>query len=71
MRDFIGMDDIWDRLFRQDEMGCLGDFNPNSRLCTRKCALAVRCIIVYNHRIETMEVDDLFGFQDSDIAPIQ
>lgn len=67
MMDFIS-DEMWRLLSKQDDVGCLGRFNSQSRLCTRKCPLAMRCIIEYNRKLDMMETDDLFGFQDSDAA---
>ncbi|MFZ5565168.1 MAG: hypothetical protein ACOZBW_14065 [Thermodesulfobacteriota bacterium] len=71
MNVFTGMDDIWPGDVRRDGVDCLGRFNAQSRLCTRRCALVLRCITEYNRRLNMMDADDLFDLQDIDAADIQ
>jgi hypothetical protein len=42
-----------------DGLGCLGDFNPEDRMCFKFCALSLRCAIESNHHIQAEILDDL------------
>ena len=48
----------------KNEVDCLGNFNPRDGLCSRKCSLAMRCIIEYNRRTRLEEFMDLLEFED-------
>jgi hypothetical protein len=42
-----------------DDLGCLGDFNPEDRMCFKFCALSLRCAIESNHHIRDEILEDL------------
>jgi len=42
-----------------DELGCLGDFNAEDRMCFKFCALSLRCAIESNHHIRAEILEDL------------
>jgi hypothetical protein len=43
----------------RDDLGCLGDFNPEDRMCFKFCALSLRCAIESNHHIQAEILEDL------------
>jgi len=42
-----------------DDLGCLGDFNPEDRMCFKFCALSLRCAIESDHHIRAEILEDL------------
>ena len=42
-----------------DDLGCLGDFNPEDRMCFKYCALSLRCAIESDHQIRAEILEDL------------
>ena len=48
-----------------DELGCIGRFNPYDTFCYRKCPLSVRCVIERNrqdrleHFMDFLELEDI------------
>jgi len=42
-----------------DDLGCLGDFNPDDRMCFKYCALSLRCAIESNHHIRAEILEGL------------
>jgi len=64
MRDIFRID------WNSDYIGCLGEFDPQSKLCTKACALSVRCIIEYNRRFGLMDFDGLFDMDETDYVHV-
>ncbi len=58
------MDDILHLITKNDHIGCIGNYNPQDWLCTKKCALAVKCIIEYKRKVELSQLEDIFGEED-------
>ena len=42
-----------------DDLGCLGDYNAEDRMCFKFCALSLRCAIESNHHIRAEILEDL------------
>ncbi|MDY6905594.1 MAG: hypothetical protein SWH61_13030 [Thermodesulfobacteriota bacterium] len=64
------MNDMLNLLDKNDYIGCIGNYNPQDRLCTKKCALALKCVIEYNRNIELTQLEEIFGEEDMGIAGI-
>jgi hypothetical protein len=43
----------------RDDLGCLGDYNPEDRMCFKFCALSLRCAIESNYQIQSEILEDL------------
>jgi hypothetical protein len=54
-----------------DEVGCIGDYNPHDHLCCRKCSLALRCIVECNRRDRLEQFMGLLEFEDIGPADLQ
>ena len=52
----------------QDEVGCIGNFNPQDNFCYRKCALSLRCIIECNRQARLEKFIDILEFEH--IGPV-
>ena len=42
-----------------DDLGCLGEFNTEDRMCFKFCALSLRCAIESNHHIRAEILEEL------------
>lgn len=42
-----------------DQLGCIGEFDADDELCTRFCALSLRCAIAYNQNTRVEVIEDL------------
>jgi hypothetical protein len=42
-----------------DDLGCLGEFNSEDRMCFKFCALSLRCAIESNHHIRAEILEEL------------
>jgi len=62
------MNDISASQIVQDEIGCIGNFNPQDNFCYRKCALSVRCIIESNRLARLEKFMDILELED--IGPV-
>lgn len=47
-----------------DELGCIGDFNPQDKKCYRRCPLSLRCIMECNRRERLEQFMDFLEFED-------
>jgi hypothetical protein len=43
----------------KDDIGCLGDYNPEDRMCFKICALRLRCAIESSHHIRAEILEEL------------
>lgn len=62
------MDELFQIFDKNDYIGCIGNYNPQDRLCTRKCAMAMKCIIEYNRKVALSQLADIFGEEDLSMA---
>ena len=58
------MSDSSDSTIIKDEVGCVGNFNPQDSLCYRRCPLALRCIIECNRRARLEQFMGILEFED-------
>jgi len=42
-----------------DDLGCLGDFNADDRVCVKFCALRLRCVIESSYHIRAEILEEL------------
>jgi len=42
-----------------DDLGCLGDFNSEDRMCFKFCALSLRCAIESSYHIRAEILEEL------------
>ena len=42
-----------------DQVGCIGDYNAADELCTKYCALKLRCVIEYNNNLRMEFIEDI------------
>ena len=62
------MNDLSASTTPQDEIGCIGDFNPKDTFCYKKCVLAVRCIIECNRQARLENYMDILEMEN--IGPV-
>ncbi len=43
----------------EDDLGCLGDYNSEDRMCFKFCALRLRCAIESSHHIRAEILEEL------------
>lgn len=58
------MSDISDSMVLKDELGCVGNFNPQDTFCYRKCPLSLRCIIEGNRKARLEQFLEILEFED-------
>lgn len=49
---------------RIDEMGCLGEYNAEDRVCSRFCALRLRCAVESSHYLRS-EILEEFMYSET------
>ena len=48
-----------------DQIGCVGEYDPADELCTKHCALKLRCVIAYNHNLRLEVIEDIVASNDT------
>jgi hypothetical protein len=48
-----------------DRIGCVGEYDPADELCTRHCALKLRCVIEYNKNLRLEVIEDIVASNDT------
>ena len=47
-----------------EALGCFGDYDKNSMLCSRHCVLRLRCAITQHQNTQLEIMEDMVIFQD-------
>ncbi|MBF0118945.1 MAG: hypothetical protein HQK79_08925 [Desulfobacterales bacterium] len=47
-----------------DQIGCFGEFNLKSSVCTKLCALSLRCIVEENNYNDIENIYDMLTYGD-------
>ncbi len=48
-----------------DQIGCIGEYDPADDLCTKHCALKLRCLIEYNRNLRLEVIEDIVASNDT------
>ncbi len=48
-----------------DQIGCIGEYDPADELCTKHCALKLRCAIEYNRNLRLEVIADIVSSNDT------
>ena len=63
-------EDVDPKQLCDDQVGCIGEFDAEDDVCTKHCALKLRCAIEY-HQNERMEVIEDIVASSSTFVKIQ
>lgn len=53
----------------EDRLGCFGHFNPGYVLCSRRCAINLRCIVEKGYAATWDEMDE-FAYPPEPVPPL-
>ncbi len=48
-----------------DQIGCIGEYDPADELCAKHCALKLRCLIEYNRNLRLEVIEDIVASNDT------
>ena len=48
-----------------DQIGCVGEYDPADELCLKHCALKLRCLIEYNRNLRIEVIEDIVASNDT------
>jgi len=48
-----------------DQIGCIGEYDPEDEVCTKHCALKLRCVIAYNKNLRLEVIEDIVASNDA------
>lgn len=48
-----------------DQVGCIGEYDAEDEVCTKYCALKLRCVIEYHKNLRMEFIEDIVASNDT------